>query len=50
MDLYKILVDIRFKLLTFVPTVTTLAVGILSLDNQRTILSRAQLSSSVLRE
>jgi hypothetical protein len=37
MDLYKILVDTRFKLLTFVPTVTTIAVGILSLDKQQNI-------------
>ncbi|MHA7291354.1 hypothetical protein ACX80V_17160 [Arthrobacter sp. MDT3-24] len=35
LELYKILVDIRFKLLTFVPTVTTIAVGILSLDKQK---------------
>lgn len=34
-DLYKMLVDVRFKLLTFVPTVTTIAVGILSSDGQR---------------
>ncbi|MFI7582058.1 hypothetical protein [Kocuria kalidii] len=34
-DLYKMLVDVRFKLLTFVPTVTTIAVGILSSDKQR---------------
>ncbi|MHA7291326.1 hypothetical protein ACX80V_17015 [Arthrobacter sp. MDT3-24] len=37
MDLFKILVDIRFKLLTFVPTVTTVAVGVLSLDKQQKI-------------
>lgn len=37
LDLFKILVDIRFKLLTFVPTVTTVAVGILSLDKQQKI-------------
>lgn len=35
LELYKILVDIRFKLLTIVPTVTTIAVGILSLDKQK---------------
>lgn len=35
LELYKVLVDIRFKLLTFMPTVTTIAVGILSLDKQK---------------
>lgn len=35
LDLFKILVDIRFKLLTFVPTVTTVAVGILSSGKQQ---------------
>lgn len=36
-DLFKTLVDIRFKLLTFVPTVTTVAVGVISLDKQQKI-------------
>ena len=31
-DLYKTLVDIRFKLLTFVPTVTAVAVGIVAIN------------------
>lgn len=37
LDLYKVLVDTRFKLLTFVPTVTTIAVGILSFGNHQRI-------------
>ena len=31
-DLYKMLVDVRFKLLAFVPTVTTIAVGVVAMD------------------
>lgn len=40
MDLYKTLVDIRFKLLTFVPTVTTVAVGIVSFGRQQVTFDR----------
>ena len=32
-DLYKTLVDVRFKLLTFVPAVTAIAVGIVAKDH-----------------
>lgn len=34
-DLYDTLVEIRFKLLTFVPTITGIAVGIVSLDSNK---------------
>jgi hypothetical protein len=34
-DLYKTLVDIRFKLLTFVPTVTAVAVGIVAMNQDK---------------
>jgi hypothetical protein len=35
-DVYSKLVEVRFKLLTFVPTVTTIAVGLVTLDKTRT--------------
>ncbi len=33
-DVYKTLVDVRFKLLTFLPTVTGIAVGIVAMDKE----------------
>lgn len=39
-ELYKILLDIRFKLLTFVPTVTTVAVGVLASNKQQQIVEK----------
>ena len=35
-ELYRTLVDVRFKLLTFVPTITALAVGIVTVDKTAT--------------
>ena len=35
-DVYSKLVEVRFKLLTFVPTVTTIAVGLVTLNKTRT--------------